>query len=60
MDRGPQFTSGVFSINNILLMLGEQIKAGKLTNKESISLHNTSHDDHYEIHLGITTKYTDR
>ena len=32
-DQGPQFTSGV-SPKNINNMLGKQITAGKLTNKE--------------------------
>jgi hypothetical protein len=40
-------------------MRGEQITVGQLT---KYRMHNnacTCHEDHYEIHLGITTQYID-
>ena len=41
-------------------MLGKQITAGQLTNREVHNNAYTSPGVYYEIHLGITTRYIDR
>ena len=41
-------------------MLGEQIIAGQLTNREVHNNACTSHGVYYEIYLGITTRFLDR
>ena len=40
-------------------MLGKQITAGQLTNREVHNNACTSHGVYYEIHLGITTRFID-
>ena len=54
IDQGPQFTSGV-SPSKITNMLGKQITAGQLTNREVHNNARTSYDGYNEIYLGITT-----
>ena len=41
-------------------MLGEQITAGQLTKYWAHDNAYIWHDDYYDIHVGITTKYIDR
>ena len=41
-------------------MLGEQITVGQLTEYWAHDNAYIWHDDYYDIHVGITTKYIDR
>ena len=46
--------------NKILTCWVNKLQLGNWQNREVHNNAYTSHDDHYEIYLGMTTKYTDR